>query len=702
MARRSKDPQARIEALEQQMEESPSSPAFFPLASLVWKKGDGPRAEKLLRSGLRVLAMDRPQEAAEDLAAAVAKSPWNLQGQRLLAECRRRAGDEGGARRALRVAAMFDPSDPEARALLAEAPRPAAAPAAKRAPLPASGAEVPAVVPTPSLAQLYTSQGHHAQAAEVYRQLLQREPGNAEWQKQLGLLEARLAGAKKTAPPAPPSAGGDFDVDFEEEIAAPAGGGEGGGGKSGPSGVMAASALDDSDLDALLSQADQAEASLPTLDEEDEEQSILGSAKEAGVPRGAAASPPARDAALEDDLESFLGMEDETPGAALAAQVASGSTPEAALDEDLEELFAEAGGVSVPAAPVAPGAAAPDAALDEDLESLFAEGAGEGGFLPPRAAPPAAAARAEASAEETDLDALFSGEAEGVSAPAAPVAPGAAAPDAALDEELAGLFAEEGEKGESVPSLPQEAVAGAVASTEELDLEALFEEATDAPAEAAPAAPGASAPGAVSDAALDEELESLFAGEEEGEGAPAAAAPAAVEPAGTGEKPSLDDVDLEAELEEEDLGFLSEGAEPSGADEVEGLVVSAEGGAAPSGAAPEAPSSKGGPTPPAEEVEVAPVLRNLIGLYVEEGNLAQAIDLCRKASAMGAPSGWLASRMQEIESQIASGAVARLQESAKGDKEGKARSLSPADVVEHLEGWLQTLQRRKAKTSANH
>ena len=282
MARRSQDTQARIEALEQQMERSPSSPAFFPLASLLWQQGDGPRAEKLLRSGLGVhpgyaaprvllgevlLAMDRPKEAAEELAAAVGKSPWNLQGQRLLAECRKRAGDEAGARRALRVAAMFDPSDPELRALLEEAPRPAAPAPARRGARASADAEAPAPIPTPSLAQLYTSQGHHAQAAGVYRQLLQREPSNAEWRKQLGLLDARLAGGKEAAPPAPAPAGGDFEVDFEGELAGPA---DGEGAKAG------IAAPGDSDLDALLNEADRAEAFLPALEEEDDVRALPG------------------------------------------------------------------------------------------------------------------------------------------------------------------------------------------------------------------------------------------------------------------------------------------------------------------------------------------------------------------------------------------------------------------------------------------
>ena len=670
------------------MEKSPSSPAFFPLASLLWQQGDGPRAEKLLRSGLGVhpayaaprvllgevlLAMDRPEEAAEELAAAVGKSPWNLQGQRLLAECRKRAGDEAGARRALRLAAMFDPSNPESRALLEEAPRPAA-PAARRKGAPASTeAEAPAPIPTPSLAQLYTSQGHHAQAAEVYRQLLEKEPGNAEWRKQLGLLEARLAGGKKAAPPAPAPApaGGGFDMDFEEELAGPA------------EGVKAGIASPgDSDLDALLNEADRAGSSLPALEEEDEALALPESAEKAGAPGGMAGG-----AAPEDDLESFLAEEDESAGAAPAPRAAA--APDVVLDEDLESLFAEEEGeaesLTPQAAPRAAPAAgsAPDVVLDEDLENLFADEEGEAESLPLHAAPPAAGG-AEAAAGEIGLEAMFAEEGEGAPAAAAPAVSAAsggdAAPDAVLDEDLEGLFAEEGAEGELVPAPAAAAPAGVPADelSDELDLDALFEEEGGAPA-------AASAPGADPGVIPDDELEGLLAE------ADAAAAPPAVEPVGTGGEL---DLDMEVELEEGDLGLVSEELEPGGADETEELVSSAGGEAA-------RPASPPGPerAPRAEEVEVAPVLRSLIGLYVEEGNLAQALDLCRKASAVGAPSGWLTSRMQEIEGQLAAGA--RLQESGKGDKEGEVRSLSPAEVVERLEGWLQTLQRRKAGASAN-
>lgn len=602
------------------MEKSPSSPAFFPLASLIWQQGEGPRAEKLLRSGLGVhagyaparvllgevlLAMDRPQEAAEELAAAVKKSPWNLQGQRLLAECRKRSGDEAGAKRALRVAAMFDPSDPESRALLDEAPRPAPAAAGKGAPtLP--DAEAPAAVPTPSLAQLYTSQGHHAQAAEVYRQLLQKEPANAEWRRQLALLEARLGGSGREAPPA----ARDLDMDFEAEIAAPAaGGGERGEAQAGPS------THDDADLDALLSEVQQTEAALPRLDEEDERsiQEIAGKA---------AAGAPVGDAGLEDDLEALLGAEDELAGAP-TPKVAAGPAPDAVLDEDLENLFADEEAGPAAAAPVAPeasgGAAGPDAVLDEDLESLFAEDVEESGPAP---------------------------------TPAAPAHPPAAA-------------------------------AGAEVAGDELDLAALLEEETGTPAGAAQPAPAAHTAGEGADVLLDEDLEDLFA--EDG----AEAVPATPLAAGPGEEPSLD---LDMEVTEGELDLLAEGGGAGGADELELEEIAAS---AESGEAPQVPA------PQADGVEVDPVLRNLIGLYVEEGNLAQALDLCRKVSSVGAPSGWLAGRIREIEARLAAGAGAQLQESAKGDKEGEVRSLSPAEVVERLEGWLQTLRLHKARVSAS-
>ncbi|MBI3128825.1 MAG: tetratricopeptide repeat protein [Candidatus Tectomicrobia bacterium] len=687
MARRPRDPKARIEALGQRMEKVPSSPAFFPLASLLWQQGDAPRAEKFLRAGLEahpaysaarvllgeiLLAMDRPEEAAEELAAAVQVSPWNLQGQRLLADCLHRAGDEAGERKALRIAAMFDSSDAGARALLEEAPRPA--PEAKRA-RPEAGEEAPAPVATPSLAELYTSQGHHAQAAEVYRQLLRKEPGNAEWKKKLGLLEERLApGASPPGPPA--SAVPDLDFDLEEEIAPGARSGE----EKSPA---PAPALDD-DLDALLGEADRAQAALPALDQEDGDLALeIAEEPKAG---GAAPGAPAGEAALEDDLEAFLEMEDEPAGAAPAPPAASGpkgAAPGGELD-DLEGLFA--GAEEEPDAapsPKPPQAALPTAGAEDDLDldALFAaEEEGAPAAAPPVSGPPAPGRMApvpEAVSGE-ELESLFLEDEEGESVPAPPQAQ-AAPPAAAPTEELDFDLLEEEEAG-AKPSAPAEAALPA-GEPDELDLGALFEEEEDedAPAQAASASLGA----ADGEAIPDEELAGLFAPEED------EAAPAAPRARPEGEDAAVLDLDLEAELLEEDLSLQ---AEPGGAEEAGDILPGEE--AAPA----EAPRESRVPeAAPANGAEMDPFLRNLIGLYVEEGNLPQALDLCRKALALGPPPAWLAGRMQEIEGRLAEG----LREGPKGDKEGGVRSLSPAEVVERLEDWLRALQRRKARMPAS-
>ncbi|MEE9276444.1 MAG: hypothetical protein V3V62_14155, partial [bacterium] len=109
MARRPKDPEKRIEALEKILGEDPNSPAFFPLAALLLERGEEERAASLLKSGLaaqpvyaaarvlrgRVLfSQGKAEEASQELEAAVRQSPWNLAGQRLLADCRRSLGDE--------------------------------------------------------------------------------------------------------------------------------------------------------------------------------------------------------------------------------------------------------------------------------------------------------------------------------------------------------------------------------------------------------------------------------------------------------------------------------------------------------------------------------------------------------------------------------------------------------------------------------
>jgi hypothetical protein len=54
---------------------------------------------------------------------------------------------------------------------------------------------------SPTLAELYLSQGHADKAIEVYRQILEREPGNARAHARLAQLEA--LGPARSAAPAP-------------------------------------------------------------------------------------------------------------------------------------------------------------------------------------------------------------------------------------------------------------------------------------------------------------------------------------------------------------------------------------------------------------------------------------------------------------------------------------------------------------------
>jgi len=536
MARRARDPEARIQALEKHLGENPASPAFFPLASLVWEKGEANRAEELLRKGLEahpayaaprvllgeiLIAKDQAKEAAALLEQAVQSAPWNLAGQRLLAECHRRAGDEAAARRALRLIGMFDPSDELARGALEDAPPAAAAP-------PKAGSPPPGAVPTPSLAELYVSQGHLKQAAGIYRQLLKEEPGNREWAQKLALLEQKMAGAAEEAPPAA-------------------------GPKAGPA--------EDMELEALLGQAEAAEAE-------------AGAAPAEAAPERAA--PPANDL----DLESLLADVEE-----VGAPAESAAPQEVAGEDFLEAAEAEPEGG-------APGEAA--AELDDlDLEAFLSEEAG----APQPAAP--------------------GGGAEGESPPAT-----------LMDEE----------EMEALLELEEEAGAGAAAE-EEVDL--------------------------LSEAELAE-------------------APPAEPPEGEAGSPPA-----ELDLEEADLGAFEEIGEEGASRPA--LPEEALEEAVPAEELQELPPSEG---------EVAPVLKELIRLYVSEGNLEQALDLCRKASGLG--EGGLAALIGDLEQELAGSAPGRLQGRPGDAKDGAAQPLavSPAEVIRRLEGWLETLRRRKMRAAA--
>ena len=97
---------------------------------------------------------------------------------------------EEGARRALVAIGMFDPTNEAARLVIEEgvpALSPEEVAVGDEAPL----EESVEAVPTPSLAELYVSQGHLDKAIEVYRQLLEEEPDNERYREKISELEGQ-------------------------------------------------------------------------------------------------------------------------------------------------------------------------------------------------------------------------------------------------------------------------------------------------------------------------------------------------------------------------------------------------------------------------------------------------------------------------------------------------------------------------------
>ena len=99
-----------------------------------------------------------------------------------------------------------------------------------------------------------------------------------------------------------------------------------------------------------------------------------------------------------------------------------------------------------------------------------------------------------------------------------------------------------------------------------------------------------------------------------------------------------------------------------------------------------------------DEKVVDSILNKMIELYAQEENNAHALDMCRKAQALGLSTPWILEKIsvleQKMEDPVAS--LLRYEE----DKDRSTPTLLRADqiVVETMEGWLETLQRRKANT----
>ena len=98
------------------------------------------------------------------------------------------------------------------------------------------------------------------------------------------------------------------------------------------------------------------------------------------------------------------------------------------------------------------------------------------------------------------------------------------------------------------------------------------------------------------------------------------------------------------------------------------------------------------------EKAVDSILRKMVELYVEEDNDALALDMCRKAQALGENAPWMLEKISVLERKMEESAASLLRYEEEEDKDRSTPGLLRADqmVVETLEDWLETLQRRKA------
>ncbi|MYA95635.1 MAG: tetratricopeptide repeat protein [Nitrospinae bacterium] len=220
MIRRLSNPEARIKALEGRLQQYPSSAAFFPLASLLWEKGEVDRAENLLKSGLAtypnyaaagvllgeiLISKDEHGQATRFISKALEIAPWNISGQRLLAECWRKKGDEEAAQVALRAAGMFGAEEVSAQSVMTDSDVDSPPPV-----VPEEGLDA---VATPALAELYMAQGHLDKARDVYERLLESEPAKVEWNERLAAIREQISrGEDVDVPTGYPEMGENLDL----------------------------------------------------------------------------------------------------------------------------------------------------------------------------------------------------------------------------------------------------------------------------------------------------------------------------------------------------------------------------------------------------------------------------------------------------------------------------------------------------------
>ncbi|MDP7168534.1 MAG: hypothetical protein QF701_12415 [Nitrospinota bacterium] len=698
------------------------------------------------------LAKDQIGDAASELEKAIARSPWNLAAQRFIMDCHKKSGDEGGVRRALVAIGMFDPGDAAAAALKEGGAAPAYVPSA-----PARGEvsvgealieEAGDAVPTESLAELYVSQGHLEKALDVYRTLAEEDPENTDYLEKISDLQDQLGAGGGAAPEVGAEAASEPE-DFDAILAEAAGGDDGA--AESPELEDFDSILDEAaggevdDLDALFAdEPEEAAAPAPAaadaggevddLDalfaDESEEPSAPAPVADADAvdesdDLAALGEPPdepgEEEAAAEADDLAALGEPPDEPGGEEAAAEAGAELEAGAVDlNEFDVLLAEEADdlAALGEPPDEPGgeeaaaeAGAEEAGADEgfgDLDALFEEELGESVSAEvPEGAPEEALLPEDAEISTGDAEAIIAeepiaAEVSEVSDEADPVA------EAALEE------VPEGEEGPAVeePALEGPAL-GEDAAGEGDDLDALFAEEmaeieNDAAAEEAPSTDEPSASDEPGEAGAELEAESgedvylesvVFEEEEESQVL-------------TPESSTPEVSNLEAEppesppqegLPQESISLTEEPA-PEAAPETEPADLSEAAEAAPGEAditgdmaAMEEPAPESAPSPALSKAEE--MMSGIIDMYINEGNAPLALDLCRKALTAERDSAWLEAKIQELEARLAESGEGDLPRPAEEVIEDAEPSYSGphSDVVKSLEGWLRTIQRRKAR-----
>lgn len=257
MADSSSELHLEIETLERKHAENPEGRFFVPLANAYRKMGDVETAEALLRGGIerhpdylsahivlgRCLAdRDAIAEAEEEFRYVLSRDPQNLIALRTLGELAAGDGRPREAAEWYRELLSVDPMNEEARQALDtlgsapdQSPEPSTVEieSAEEAPEDAADVEwradepeddpaddgaftlsAPEVV-TETIAELYTRQGLHDRAAEVYRELIRRRGGDAA-------LEARLTEVERLARgELIPEEGGELVLTDEEALRTP-------------------------------------------------------------------------------------------------------------------------------------------------------------------------------------------------------------------------------------------------------------------------------------------------------------------------------------------------------------------------------------------------------------------------------------------------------------------------------------------------